>query len=127
MARQRKCRVCGGWHDLSEPWPYECAAHYAPRPQATSSLPCPKVIGSFDQPVQSMADGKWYSNARDLRRTYKADGNPQGVEYNEVGNEDITTFTPPKKDRQANRAAIERAIADVDAGRAPPVLDRLPT
>lgn len=73
-----------------------------------------------------MADGKYYDDPAALRATYKASGNPQGVDYIEVGNEDITTFTPPKPDRRANREAIERAIADVDAGRAPPVLDKLP-
>lgn len=26
--RQRFCRVCRGWHDLSQPWPSECAAHF---------------------------------------------------------------------------------------------------
>lgn len=68
-----------------------------------------------------MADGKEYTSAAELRRTYRADGNPDGVEYIEVGNEDITKFTPPKRDDAAALEAIERAEADVAAGRAPEI------
>jgi hypothetical protein len=25
---ERFCRVCGGWHDLNEPWPDACMGHY---------------------------------------------------------------------------------------------------
>lgn len=28
MARSRKCRVCGGWHDTDESWPRACLGHY---------------------------------------------------------------------------------------------------
>lgn len=73
-----------------------------------------------------MADGKFYHDAASLRATYKASNNPHGVDFVEVGNEDITRFTPPKRDRRANRDAIERAISDVENGNAPPVMTQLP-
>ncbi len=53
---------------------------------------------------------------------YRPDGNPAGKEYIEVGNENISDFKRPERDRKADRAAIERAISDVENGNAPPVL-----
>lgn len=98
----------------------------ATRPDNRSNLAFPSIIGTFKEPVQSMADGKFYTDAASLRRTYKAANNPHGKDFIEVGNEDVTRFEAPKKDRKANRAAIERAINDVANGNAPPVLTKLP-
>lgn len=95
-------------------------------PDRRSSLACPRVVRPFREPVQSMADGKFYDDPASLRATYKAANNPHGVDFIEVGNEDMTRFTPPKRDRKANRDAIERAISDVESGNAPPVLTQLP-
>lgn len=91
-----------------------------------SSLPCPRIVRPFSSPVQSMADGKFYDDPASLRATYKAANNPQGIDFVEVGNEDLTRFTPPTRDRKANREAIERAICEVESGNAPPVLTQLP-
>lgn len=96
------------------------------RPDKRSSIPCPSIIGTFRDPVKSMADGKYYTDAAGLRRSYRAANNPHGVDFIEIGDADITKFTPPKRDRKADRAAIERAIADVDAGRVPDVLTKAP-
>ena len=113
-----------GWIKTDRGW----KKRYSPQADAVQpgSFPCPRIVRQFSAPVKSMADGKYYDDPASLRATYKASGNPQGVDYAEVGNEDITTFTPPKKDRKANRDAIARAIADVDAGRVPPVLNKAP-
>lgn len=73
-----------------------------------------------------MADGKFYDDPTSLRATYKAANNPHGVDFLEVGNEDMTKFTPPKRDRAANRDAIDRAISDVESGNAPPIMTQLP-
>lgn len=94
--------------------------------KARSSLPCPRIVRPFASAVQSMADGKWYDDPHSLRQSYKAENNPQGVDYIEVGNEDVTTFTPPKRDRKADRDAIERAICEVEAGNIPPILTESP-
>lgn len=91
-----------------------------------SDLPLPSLVRAFSSPVQSMADGKWYDTPADLRRSYKAENNPHGVDFIEVGNEDITKFTPPHRDRKADREAIERAINDVENGNVPPILTELP-
>lgn len=95
-------------------------------PLQRSEFPCPRIVRPFSDPVQSMADGRFYDDAASLRATYKASNNPQGVDYIEVGNEDITSFTPPQRDRKANREAIERAICEVESGNAPPILNELP-
>ena len=98
-----------------------------PRHEGRSSLPCPRIVRPFSSPVQSMADGKYYDDPHSLRQSYKAQNNPQGVDYVEVGNEDITSFTPPKRDRKADRDAIERAINDVENGNVPPILTEAPS
>lgn len=92
-----------------------------------SSLPCPRIVRAFSSPVQSMATGKFYDTPRDLEASYRASGNPQGVDYVCVGNEDVTKFTPPKRDRKADRDAIERAICDVEAGKVPPIMTEAPS
>lgn len=92
-----------------------------------SSLPCPRLVRPFSEPVQSMADGKWYDDPAGLRASYKAGNNPHGVDFIEVGNEDITKFTPPQRDRKADREAIERAINDVENGNVPPILTEAPS
>ena len=122
--RERYCRSCGKWHNI-EQWPREC---YEVRSEARSALPVPMLIRDFHEPVQSMADGKYYNSKSSLRNSYKAENNPSGTNFIEVGNEDISKFTPPPKlDRKANREAVERAICAVESGNAAPVMDKLPT
>lgn len=102
------------------------ASIQAPAPRAPSKravgLATPQVVRSFAAPVQSMADGKYYDNPRDLEKTYRADGNPKGIDYVCVGDDPVPEFKAPTVDRAAQREAIERAIADVESGNAPPVL-----
>lgn len=112
------------WHDCGDG--RQVYRRIPEQKHGRSSLPCPRIVRPFSSPVQSMADGKFYDDPASLRATYKAANNPQGVDYLEVGNEDTTTFTPPKRDRKADRDAIERAICDVEAGNVPPILTGLP-
>jgi hypothetical protein len=58
-----------------------------------SDLPCPMVISDHIEPVQSMADGNYYSSKSSLRKTYKPSGNPEGASYVELGNEKVSA--PP--------------------------------
>ena len=91
-----------------------------------SSLPAPHFICDTMDELQSMADGKFYNSKSAMRASYKAENNPHGVDFIEVGNEDTATFTPPKRDRKGDREAIERAINDVQNGNVPPILTDLP-
>lgn len=86
-----------------------------------SDFPTPYMRLDRIEPVRSQADGKMYDSLSALRSTYKASGNPQGKDYIEVGNEDMTKFTPPKRDDAKAIETIHRAEADVVAGRAPPI------
>lgn len=89
------------------------------RIETRSGLACPMIISDTIDPVVSQADGKTYTSASALRATYRADGNPQGMNYIEVGNESVSTFERPKRDSLKAIEAIERAEADVIAGRLP--------
>lgn len=87
---------------------------------ARSSLPVPMLALDTMPETQSMLDGKMYTSKSELRATYKAAG------MIELGNEPMKEFKRPERDRAGDRAAIERAIADVEAGNVPPVLTELP-
>lgn len=84
-----------------------------------SELATPMLVRAFGEPVQSMADGKYYDTPRDLERTYRADGNPSGQEFIPLGNETLKTVehTPDPKQR---RDHIRQAVQDVKSGNLPP-------
>lgn len=88
-----------------------------PRPQvARSKLAFPMIVrDTFSEPLQSMADGKYYDSRSALYRSYRADGNPQGVDYEVVGDAPIEPFSPPAKtkaEEDATDAAIARALEE---------------
>lgn len=86
-----------------------------------SNLPCPAISIDTIEPTISQADGKEYTSKAALRATYRAENNPQGINYIEIGNEPLPAFTPPKRDNMKALEAIERAESDVSAGRAPEI------
>lgn len=86
-----------------------------------SSLPCPAISLDTIEPTISQADGKEYTSKSALRATYRAENNPQGINYIEIGNEPLPSFTPPKRDDMKALEVIERAEADVRAGRSPEI------
>jgi hypothetical protein len=71
------------------------------------------VISDEMPPTRSMADGKWYTSKSAMRRSYRASGNPQGLNYDEVGNDPARFREKPRPgpDRKAIHEAIERAKA----------------
>lgn len=84
-----------------------------------SGFPCPTFKKDSIEPVVSMADGKTYDSLSSLRRTYRADGNPQGVEYIEVGNEKRSDPVAPKVTKQECADLLDRAEAAIIRGDAP--------
>lgn len=87
---------------------------------ASNPPPLPMVMRGDDQePLRSMADGKIYTSKAAMRESYKASGNPQGVEYIEVGNDQSMKKKKPrqKSDPDAIKASVERAVADMENGR----------
>jgi hypothetical protein len=91
----------------------------AERAVARSDLACPMLVKAFAEPVQSMADGKYYSHPRDLARTYRADGNPFGQEFVELGNETVKTVDA-EADPVERRNDVKQAMHDVLTGNLPP-------
>lgn len=111
--RQRLCRMCKNWHDV-ETWPARCVSV---RAVARSSLPIPQIVRDFDEPVQSMADGQFYTNKAALSRSYRADGNPQGVEYQEIGTSDTRAGPVTPKVTEADVAVmLDKAEAKIARG-----------
>lgn len=86
-----------------------------------SNLPIPTLIRDFDEPVQSMANGQWYTSKRALAASHKASGNPHGQDFIELGNEDVK-FAPHETSERELRDDIRSALSDVRSGILPPVL-----
>lgn len=87
-----------------------------------SSFPCPIIRKDTIEPVQSMADGKVYDSLSALRRTYRADGNPQGEEYTEIG--DAPMRGPkemPRMSKQEIADLLDKSEAMIASGQAPAV------
>lgn len=88
-----------------------------PRPEP-SHLPSPRIVRDFDEPVQSMANGQWYTSKAGLAASHKASGNPHGVDFIELGNEQ-PTLTPYEPDAAKRREDVRQALHDVVTGNLP--------
>lgn len=81
-------------------------------------LHTPRIQSDTIDACQSQADGKYYDSLSRLRKTYRADGNPHGQDFIELGNEKLDV-QEHKADPAQRVQDIKKAIADVDAGRVP--------
>ena len=86
---------------------------------ARSGLPCPMVIRDSMDDIQSMADGRIYDSKSALRRSYTAEGNPQGRDYQEIGGTEIEPAGRASVDKKAVRDAVDKAMHDVETGQIP--------
>ena len=93
---------------------------------ARSGLPCPMVIRDSMDDIQSMADGRIYDSKSALRRSYTADGNPQGRDYQEIGGTEIEPAGRASVDKKALRDAVDKAMHDVETGQIPDSLKAIP-
>lgn len=105
---ERSCRVCGGWHDLDQPWPHNCL----PEAPQRSNLSAPMIITDTMAPVQSMATGKMYDSKAAIRAEYRRLG------MVEVGNDPqrLARKEKPKIDRKAIKDTVLKAAARVERG-----------
>lgn len=87
-------------------------------PVARSSFPAPAIRRDSIDPTRG-PDGRMHESLSGYRRSLRADGNPQGENYIEIGNEELKPVEH-KFDRKERREDIRAAIADVKAGRVPP-------
>ena len=92
-----------------------------PRPSSRSDLPCPMLIGGFAEPVQSAADGKWYSSPAALSRSHRASGNPHGIDFIELGNESMP-WVEHKTGGTELRNDVRAAVQDVKEGKTPDIV-----
>lgn len=86
---------------------------------ARADFPCPMVIRDNIDGLQSMADGRVYDSKSALRRSYTADGNPQGRDYQEIGGTEIEPAGRASVDKKALRDAVDKAMHDVETGQIP--------
>lgn len=68
------------------------------------------------------ADGRMHTSLSSYRASLRPDGNPKGERYVELGDQELPPFKAPEFDRKSRREAIKAGIADVKAGRVPPVV-----
>lgn len=110
--RERHCRVCDGWHDLSKPWPHNCVAHFGARPQR-GDYPMPAVrtdtLPGGVNGIISHADGLRY----DSRRAYERAVVAAGCEI--VGNDRLPTDSPPAvtMTEHESEAAVAETLAEM--------------
>lgn len=91
-----------------------------PRPDPNrnrSTFPAPAIHSDqLSEPLQSMATGTWHDSKSSLLKTYRADGNPQGVNYEVVGDAPIEPYTTPAPTREQEEdtdRAISRALDEM--------------
>ena len=93
---------------------------------ARSGFPCPMVIRDSMDDIQSMADGRIYDSKSALRKSYTADGNPQGRDYQEIGGTEIEPAGRASVDKKAVRDAVDKAMHDVETGQIPDSIKAIP-
>ena len=101
------------WHPLP---PVEKSTPVRP---ARATFPTPMIASDSCDGIQSMADGRHYDSKAALRRSYRADGNPQGRDYTEIGDAPVEANPVARPDRKAIRDAADKALHDVQAGNVP--------
>lgn len=81
------------------------------------------MIGRSDtiDPIRG-PDMRMHTSLSSYRASLKPDGNPQGDRFHEIGDTELPEFKAPEFDRASRREAIRAGIADVKAGRVPPVV-----
>lgn len=102
---ERFCKVCRQWHNLGQLWPIACT-RIEPDKRGPYRI---YVISDTLDGMQGQHDGRIYTSKSKLRASYRAHG------LIEVGNDParLRTPKPPKIDRQAIRASLERAKSRV--------------
>jgi hypothetical protein len=73
----------------------------------------PMIISDHIDACISHADGKTYDSKSALFRSYRPEGNPQGVRYECVGNETAKPFKRPAPQHRERMEAINRAASEM--------------
>lgn len=99
--------------DFDAPQSCECGAG------SKRCVSAPRILRDTIAPLMGM-DGKVHDSLASYRKTLRADGNPQGENYIELGTETIKA-TPRTFDRAKRRDDIKAAVEDVKNGRVAPI------
>lgn len=76
--------------------------------------------GDETEPLQSAADGKWYTSKAAMRESYKASNNPRGIAFEEVGDDKrYLSGAAPERDlgtKEDIAVAVDKAEAAISRG-----------
>ena len=117
-----------GWVKTERGWRKVYSAPRSPV-SSRSTLACPYLISDSISPVRSMADNQMHDSRSSLYRSYRADGNPQGVEYRVVGDDQRPDVAkrgniPSELERKKSRVeSVQRAEAAISRGQGAPLPD----
>lgn len=81
----------------------------------------PRVVSDAITPIRG-ADGRMHDSLSSYRHSLTPAGNARGERFHELGNEPLPKYEAPKTDKRAIADAVRAGIADVKAGRVPPVV-----
>lgn len=101
--------------DFSQRQSCDCGA------DARRLISAPMVVSDSIEPRMG-ADGKLHDSLASYRHSLTPEGNARGERFLELGDQELPAFKPPEFDRKERREAIKAGIADVKAGRIPPVV-----
>lgn len=102
---QRMCKVCGGWHDLEQPWPAKCERHFI-------KGAAPNVISDTIEPTIHHGVGRKVDSKREFQKLNRAHG------FIDLGNETIKPRQPVRLDRGQRRDAIRQSLYQLRNGQA---------
>lgn len=71
------------------------------------------IISDHIDPVLSHADGRMYDSKSALYRTYRPEGNPQGVRYECIGEKIAEPYKRPARDKNLAREAVARTLSEM--------------
>lgn len=109
--RQRKCKVCGGWHRLSA-WPHNCMSERPPR----AKLAAPSIAPRFEEFVAGTHDDPVIINDRRDKRNY--------MERHDLVEYDTGVKPPPEP---TEREWMEDFVQDFKRAEQTDPLNRPPT
>lgn len=84
-------------------------------------ISAPRIAGNDTIEPCWGPDGKQYTSLARYRQSLLPQNNPKGERFIEMGTEPIKPYKAPEFDRKERRDAIKAGIADVKAGRVPPI------
>lgn len=105
-----------GWHVFDNGRSLHRSLERAPPPARSST---PAIRRDSIAPCLGM-DGQTHDSLSSYRRTLRADGNPQGENYIELGNESLSPVIYDF-DKAERRDHIRAALQDVKNGNVPPL------